>query len=117
MALKSSIKKRGFSRLGVEMDGDRLELFRDFCHLNHEKLASNELAVADLILEMETANKQSAYFPTIFLHDRLKELWLSLYLNNANSGLKKRLARHAIQNHFSLDVKNRLKIRIKSILR
>jgi glycosyltransferase involved in cell wall biosynthesis len=111
------IKKRAFARLGLKMTDNRLDLFRNLCHLDYRKLNGEELAVASLILEMETANKDSNYFPIDFLRRRLQDLWLRLYLNNASSNLKKQLDKHPIHNLFSLGLKNELKIWIKSILK
>ncbi|MFT4524219.1 MAG: glycosyltransferase involved in cell wall biosynthesis [Bacteroidia bacterium] len=112
------IKKRAFSRLGLEMTEERLELFRDLCHHDHIKLAGSIIKVADLFTEMLNANSSSQYLPIDFLSQRLEQLWKGLLLNSPKSAAMNlaSLESHEISKLLPITLSEKAKIRIKAFL-
>lgn len=109
------IKKRGFKRLGLEVNEAQLELFRDLCHHDHGKLKGSEKEVADTIVDVIEGNQEAKYFSQEFLTNRLSELWLGLYLNNASSDLSRQLKGHSIHTILPVGALNKLKFQIKCL--
>ena len=113
------IKKRAFSRLGLEMTEGRLELFRDLCHHDHNKLGDRIIEVADLFVEILIANRSSGYLPIDFLTKKIEQLWKGLLLNNPKSAGQKlaELEKHEISKLLPLTISEKAKIRVKALLK
>lgn len=86
----NTVKQRIFKEIGVSVNSEQLNLYRELMHQNYGNLTGEKRQeVVELITALVSANEKSKYLPPEFLRKELSVCVMHLY--NQNSRVEKKL--------------------------